>query len=95
MEGIYTNPRGCDATNDVTDVREDNAMGMVVKGEDEEKLRYLTSAMTASRSSRKSTYETWLGFSMKRRAAGAGALSSHSCPTGCLGLSCCVARRMC
>lgn len=40
---------------------ETKAMGDL-KGEDEQKLCYLTSAMTSVRSFGKSTYATWLGF---------------------------------
>lgn len=39
-----------------------NVVGMVLKGEDKEKLGYLTSVMTASRLSGKSTYTTWIMF---------------------------------
>lgn len=40
-----------------------NAMGVALEGEDEVKLCYLTSAMTASRTSDKSIYVTSIRFS--------------------------------
>lgn len=43
--------------------RDVNAMGVILEGEDEVKLRYLTSPMTASRTSGKSIYATSIRFS--------------------------------
>lgn len=42
--------------------REATAMGIILEGVDQIKLKYPTAVMTALRSSEKSTYAMWLSF---------------------------------
>lgn len=52
-----------DVTSDHSShVRRDIRIGIVLKEEDQVKVNHLTSTVTASRSSRKSTYGTWMRF---------------------------------
>lgn len=42
--------------------RETNAMGVVLREKNEEKLQHLTSAITSSKTSGKSKYASWLQY---------------------------------
>lgn len=68
MEILYTHSGGYDSGKDVVDVREGNAMGVVLEGVDGVKLGYLTSAMTLPKTSDKLTYPTWLIFLDERKS---------------------------
>lgn len=59
---FYTNFGGCSSVNTLSVFDEANAMGIELYGDDQ-LMMYLSTTMTASRSSKKSTYATWLkGF---------------------------------
>lgn len=68
VRGVHAYPRQCGAAHNVALLRNRNAMGVVLKGEDEAKLRYLTFAMTASKMHGKLTYTAWLRYFDKKRA---------------------------
>lgn len=71
-----------------------NSTGVKLEGEDQVKLKYLVAAITASRSSRKSTYVTWPRFFMRETAAAPISWSKPSWPIGSSCMSCSTDQKM-
>lgn len=69
---------------------EDNAIEIIIEGEDHVKLKYVIVAMTASRSLGKSTYERGYGFSMKVMTASLNSWLGLFLCTCYLGMYCLV-----